>query len=72
MPNIGIINPGTPEEKKYGKIDSEKIQKGESLEKVISTIFRGLETLHEELSKTQERVVTIEEKNIKHIRPSLN
>jgi len=29
LPNVGIINPGTPEEKRYGKIDSEKVRKGE-------------------------------------------
>jgi len=30
LPNIGVVNPGTPKEQQYGKIDSEKILAGES------------------------------------------
>lgn len=44
-----------------------KIKNGESLEKVINTVFKGLEQLHDSLTAVEGRVSAIETKNKKHI-----
>lgn len=44
-----------------------KISSGETLEKTINMIFKGLEQLHSEITSNTERISSIEKNNIKHI-----